>query len=90
MMTLTEHGGMILPVVQGMGPTQEAKVTISPKRAAGRPPVITDDEPAETTPGPPGTQGIMQGTVWLVTTAAGRLLMITVGTIAVTIGNGIG
>jgi len=82
---------MILPDVQGMGPTQVAKVTISPKRAAGKPPVITDDEPTVTMPGPPGTQpGMAQGIVWLVTTAAGRPLIITVGTVAVMIGIGIG
>ncbi len=82
---------MILPVGQGIGPTQVGKLTISPSRAAGFPPVITVTDPITTIPGPPGTQlGIVQGLVWLVTTAAGRLLMMTVGTVMSSIGCGIG
>ena len=82
-MTFIEQGGMILPVGQGMGPTQVSKRTMSPNRAAGIPPVKTDIEPLMMVPGPPGTQlGMIQGRVLLDTTAAGRLLISTVGTIA--------
>lgn len=91
MITFKEQGGMILPVGEGIGATQEGKLTMSPSRAAGKPPVNTDDEPIATMPGPAGTQlGIMQGMVWLVTIAAGRLLIKTVATTAVMIGIGIG
>lgn len=64
MITLGEQGGMILPVGQGMGPTQPGKLTISPSLAAGRLLVNTLDDPFTMMPGPPGTQpGIMQGNV---------------------------
>lgn len=91
MITFGEQGGMILPVGQGIGPTQVAKLTRSPSRAAILPPVNTVADPIAMMPGPPGIQlGIVQGLVWLVTTAAGRLLMKTVGTVMSTIGCGIG
>lgn len=56
MMTFVEQGGMILPVGEGIGATQEGKLTMSPIRAAGSPPVITEVDPFATIPGPPGTQ----------------------------------
>lgn len=91
MMTFTEQGGMILPVGQGIGPTQPGKLTMSPRRAAGLPPVNTVIDPITIVPGPPGTQpGIIQGKVWLVTIAAGRLLIKTVGTTAGMIWIGMG
>ena len=91
MITFGEQGGMIFPVGQGIGPTHPAKFTRSPKRAAILPPVKTDVDPIAMIPGPPGTQpGITQGMVWLVTTAANRPLMMTVGTIINMIGIGIG
>ena len=91
MITLGEQGGMILPVGQGMGPTQVGQLTMSPNLAAGNLPVKTEEDPFTIIPGPPGTQpGMMQGKVWLVTTAAGRLLISTVGTVASTIWIGIG
>lgn len=90
-MTLGEQGGMILPVGLGIGATQLGQATISPKRAAGRNPIITEDEPFATIPGPPGTHvGIMHGLVMLVTTAASRKLILTVGTVAKMMGCGIG
>lgn len=82
---------MILPVGDGIGATQVAKQTMSPRRAAGKPVISTLVEPLHTMPGPPGTQlGIRHGTVWLVTTAAGSELISTVGTTAGMIINGIG
>ncbi len=91
MMTFTEQGGMILPVGQGIGPTQPGKLTMSPRRAAGLPPVNTLIDPIAIIPGPPGTQpGMIQGKVWLKTTAAGRLLIKTVGTTAGMIWIGMG
>lgn len=91
MMTVGQQGGMILPVGLGMGATQLGKFTKSPRRAAGRKLIITEDEPFATIPGAPGTQvGIVQGLVMLVTTAAGRLPIITVVTVAVRMGCGIG
>jgi len=64
---------------------------MSPSLAAGNPPVITELDPFATMPGPAGTQlGIVQILVMLVTTAAGKLLINTLGTIAATIGCGIG
>ena len=80
-----------MPVGQGMGPTQLGKLTKSPSLAAGRPPVKTVADPFTIMPGPPGTQlGIIQGRVWLVTTAAIRELIKTVGIVATMIGIGIG
>jgi len=80
-MTSGEHGGIILPVGLGIGATHDANATISPIRAAGRNPIITVAEPFATKPGPAGTHdGIMQGFVMLVTTAAIKLLINTVGT----------
>jgi hypothetical protein len=91
MSTSIEHGGMILPVGLGMGPTQLGQVTISPRRADGFPLTITDDEPTETNPGAAGGHGaIKQGTVMLMTVAAGKLLIITLGDTAITKANGIG
>src|SRR5262252_1452971 len=91
MMTVGEQGGRILPVGLGIGATQDAKLTRSPMRAAGRPPIMTEVEPIAITPGPPGTQGgTRHGPVMLPTTAAGRLLINTVGTVLARIGNGIG
>src|SRR3954463_696625 len=91
MMTVGEQGGMILPVGEGMGATQEAKATMSPARAAGRLPISTVADPLEITPGPPGTQlGSMHGPLMLVATAAGMLLISTVGTVALMMVSGIG
>src|SRR4051812_50176544 len=82
---------MTVPCGIGIGPTQAANVTMSPARAAGRLPIITVADPFEMRPGPPGTQlGIMQGWLMLVATAAGMLLISTVGTVAPTMGSGIG
>ena len=79
-MTVGQQGGMILPVGPGIGPTHVANVTRSPRRAAGRLHIITVIDPIATIPGPPGTQlGMMQGSVWLVTVAAGRLPIKTMG-----------
>ncbi len=90
-MTLVEHGGIIFPVGLGIGAIHVAKATISPIRAAGSIPIITVAEPFATSPGPPGTHdGIMQGFVMLVTTAACKLLIITVGTHISTMSMGIG
>jgi hypothetical protein len=91
MSTSLEHGGMIFPVGLGMGPTQLGQVTISPRRADGFPLIITDDEPTATNPGAAGGHGaIKQGTVMLITVAAGKLLIITLGDTAITKANGIG
>ncbi len=91
MMTFVEQGGMILPKGLGIGATQLGKLTTSPSRAAGKPPVNTLMEPLKTMPGPAGTHvGIRQGWVWLVTTAAGRLLIRTVGMVAVVMARGTG
>src|SRR5947209_8437721 len=91
MMTVGEPGGRILPVGLGIGATHAANDTMSPTRAAGRFPIITVMEPFSTTPGPPGTHGgTRHGWVMLPTTAAGRLLISTVGTVLAMIGNGIG
>ena len=82
---------MIFPVGLGMGATQLANMTMSPMRAAGSMLIKTEDEPFTTTPGAPGTQvGMLHGLVMLVTIAASRLLIFTVGTVAVWIGCGIG
>ena len=52
---------------------------------------MTVVEPIETMPGPAGTQlGSMHGVVMLVTTAAGRLPIITVGMHLPTIASGMG
>src|SRR6266702_4266474 len=91
MITVGEQGGRILPVGDGIGATHVAKATMSPARAAGRLPISTVIEPLETRPGPPGMQvGSMHGVVWLVATAAGRLLISTGGTVLSMIGSGIG
>ncbi len=80
-MTSAEHGGIIFPVGLGIGATHDTKATISPSRAAGIIPIMTVADPLAIIPGPPGThEGIMQGFVILVTTAACKLLIITVGT----------
>ena len=89
--TLGEQGGIILPVGLGIGATQLGQFTMSPNLAAGNLPVNTLDEPTATIPGAPGIQlGRRQGTVWLVTTAAGRELISTVGMVAIMIAMGIG
>ena len=91
MITVGQQGGMILPVGLGIGATQPAQATISPSRAAGRKPIITEDEPFATIPGPLGTQvGIVQTLVMLVTTAASRLPIFTVGMVALMMGCGMG
>ncbi len=80
-MTSGEQGGIIFPVGLGIGATQPEKVTKSPIRAAGLLPIITVAEPFAIIPGPFGTQdGNIHGKVILVTTAAIRLLINTVGT----------
>ena len=82
---------MIFPVGLGMGATQPDHKTISPMRAAGRKPIITELEPFATMPGPLGTQvGMVHTLVMLVTTAASRLLIFTVGTVALMMGCGMG
>jgi len=89
--TVGEQGGIILPVGLGIGATQPVHETMSPKRAAGRPTIITDEEPFATIPGPFGVQvGIVQGLVWVVTVAASSPLMTTVVFVAVMSGCGIG
>lgn len=91
MITLGEQGGMIFPVGLGIGPTQLGKFTMSPKRAAGKPPVITEEEPLAIMPGAPGIHpGSRQGFVWLVTTAAIRLLISTFGIVAIMMSIGTG
>src|SRR5262245_39192776 len=81
MITVGEQGGRIFAVGLGIGATHEAKATISPIRAAGRFMINTVIEPFAIMPGPPGTQRTSrQGSVMLVTMAAWRLLIITVGT----------
>ena len=53
---------------------------MSPNRAAGMNPIITEDDPFAMIPGPPGTQtGIVQGCVISVTRAAGIFPIITFG-----------
>jgi hypothetical protein len=90
-MTVGEQGGITFPVGPGIGATHAEKVTISPILAAGLPWIITLVEPIEIMPGPFGThEGSVQGLLMLPTTAAGRLLIITVGTVAPTIVSGIG
>jgi hypothetical protein len=74
-----------------MGATQDVKLTMSPTRAAGLPPIMTVVEPMAIVPGPPGTHGgTRHGCVIDPTTAAGRLPISTVGTQLPTIGNGMG
>lgn len=90
-MTVGEHGGRIFPVGEGMGAMQDRKATMSPALAAGRPLMITVADPLAIMPGPPGTQdGSMHGLVIEVTTAAGRLLIITVGTHCISMSSGSG
>ena len=70
-----------MPVGLGIGATQVGCEVISPTRAAGRPPIMTVADPIATIPGPPGTQEAnTQGTVVLVTCAAGIPPISTVGT----------
>src|SRR5690349_16355083 len=91
MMTVGEPGGRMLPVGLGIGATQLENAIMSPTRAAGTPPISTVGEPIFTTPGPPGTHvGRRHGWVVLPTTAAGRLLIITVGAQPPMMLNGIG
>ena len=86
MSTSAEHGGIILPVGLGIGATQDAHATMSPWRAADLPLIITVIEPIATRPGPPGTQGAnVHGTVMELIVAAARLLMFTLGDVALTI-----
>jgi hypothetical protein len=67
------------------------KLTMSPTRAAGRPPIMTVVEPMAIMPGPAGTHGgTRHGWVIDPTTAAGRLAISTFGTQFRTMGNGIG
>lgn len=91
MMTVGQQGGMILPVGDGMGATQPVQATMSPRRAAGREQIKTVLEPFATMPGPFGTQvGRVQIFVILVTTAASRFPIFTVGMVAEMMGCGIG
>ncbi len=86
MSTSVEHGGIILPVGLGIGPTHVGQDTMSPWRAAGLPLIITDVEPIATMPGPAGMHGAnLQISVMEVAVAAARLLMITLGEVAPTI-----
>lgn len=78
--TVTQPGGMILPVGPGIGATQEGWDVMSPTRAAGRPPTSTAKEPSAIMAGPPGTQpASMQGVVVSETRAAGWPPISTVG-----------
>ena len=78
--TVTQQGGMMLPVGDGIGATQLACAVMSPARAAGSFPTITVAEPLVISPGPAGTHGIsVQGFVISVTRACGILPTITVG-----------
>lgn len=82
---------MILPVGLGIGATQPDHATMSPRRAAGSPKIRTVVEPFATIPGPLGTQlGIVQTFVMLVTIAASKLFIFTVGAVAEIIGWGMG
>jgi hypothetical protein len=45
-----------LPVTDGIGPTHPGKLTVSPTRAAGRPPIMTLADPPLIFPGDPGMQ----------------------------------
>ena len=88
-MTVGQQGGRIFPTGPGIGATQEAWTVMSFIRAAGSFMVITVPDPLAIMPGPPGTQpGSMQGSDWLVTTAASILPILTVGTVAVLIISG--
>ena len=91
MMTLGEQGGIIFPVGLGIGATHPVHDTRSPSRAAGSPDMMTVEEPLATIPGPFGTQvGRVQTLVMLVTVAASRPLIFTVGCVALMMGCGIG
>ena len=80
-----------MPVGLGIGATQDGKLTMSPTRAAGLPPINTVAEPIAIMPGPPGTHGgTRHGCVIEPTTAAGKFPIRTVGTVLAMIGNGIG
>jgi hypothetical protein len=64
--------GIIFPVGDGIGATQLGWLVISPTRAAGMPPMITEVEAFAIMPGPAGTQPAkMQGAVISVDRAAG-------------------
>ena len=68
-----------MPTGDGIGATHDECAVMSLRRAAGRLPIITVDEPIAIMPGPPGTQpGSMHGVDMLVSVAAGALPIITV------------
>jgi hypothetical protein len=72
-------GGMIVPVGPGTGAAQDEWAVISPTRAAGIPPIITEVDPLDTMAGPAGTQpATVQGIDWPVTFAAGMFAINTV------------
>ncbi len=78
MSTVGQQGGRILPVGLGIGATQLAWLVMSPRRAAGKPPMSTVADPLAIIPGPPGTHvGSEQGTVVSDTRAAGLPPMMT-------------
>ena len=88
-MTVTQHGGRIVPVGDGIGATQLACAVMSPARAAGILEIITVADPLLISPGPAGTQGInVQIFVMSVRRAAGILPISTVGAQGDRIGSG--
>ncbi len=88
-MTVTQQGGMILPVGDGIGATQLAWAVMSPARAAGKFAINVVVDPLVIMPGPAGTQGInVQGLVMSLTRAAGMFPIRTVGAQGDRIGNG--
>jgi hypothetical protein len=79
-MTVALHGGMILPVGEGMGATQAGCDVTSLARAAANIPIITVADPLAIMPGPFGVQvGNLQGSDLSVIRAAARLSIKTVG-----------
>jgi len=63
-MTVGHPGGSTFPTGLGMGATHPACALWSLTRAAGRPPIITLDDPLTMVPGPLGTHpGRVQGAV---------------------------
>ena len=80
-MTVGAPGGSILPVGAGSGATHVECVVMSFTLAKGLPPAITVGAPIAIVPGPPGTHpGSAHGVVMSPITAAGMLLIRTVGT----------
>ena len=69
-----------MPTGLGMGATQLAWAVRSSTRAAGSPPIITEEDPFEIIPGPAGMHaGRTHGAVLSVSRAAGCPPMSTVG-----------